>query len=123
MRLFLLRKVCCAATVGTLFNALAYQKVLGQKYTSGSPVAESLSSSASNSFTADAVFEEGTGAQAAPSVRGHSLLNAIGVDLHVGVNGIGGDIALPVAEHFNLRLGGQYFTYSDSFAEDGANIT
>ncbi|MEO6816631.1 MAG: hypothetical protein ABI177_08005 [Edaphobacter sp.] len=46
----------------------------------------------------------------------------IGVDAHVGINGIGGDIALAVAPHFNVRLGGQFFNYSDSFQEEGANV-
>jgi hypothetical protein len=46
----------------------------------------------------------------------------IGVDVHVGINGIGGDVALAVAPHFNVRLGGQFFAYSDSFQEEGANV-
>lgn len=46
----------------------------------------------------------------------------IGVDAHAGINGIGGDIALAVAPHFNVRLGGQLFGYSTSFQEEGANV-
>lgn len=46
----------------------------------------------------------------------------IGVDVHAGINGIGGDVALAVAPHFNVRLGGQFFGYSTSFQEEGANV-
>ena len=48
--------------------------------------------------------------------------NRFGVDAHVGINGIGGDVALAVAPHFNVRLGGQFFGYSTSFQEEGANV-
>jgi hypothetical protein len=120
--LLLVRKACCSAAFGILFHAVTYQNASGQNYTNGPPVTNGASSSLS-SFVADDAPEEGTGGQAAPTVRRHSLLNAIGVDAHVGVNGIGGDIAVPVAQHFNLRFGGQYFRYSDSFTQDAANIT
>ncbi|MDW5264273.1 MULTISPECIES: hypothetical protein [Acidobacteriaceae] len=46
----------------------------------------------------------------------------IGVDVHAGINGIGADVALAVASHFNVRLGGQFFGYSSSFQEEGANV-
>lgn len=46
----------------------------------------------------------------------------LGVDMHVGINGIGADVALAFATHFNLRLGGQLFGYSTSFQEEGANV-
>jgi hypothetical protein len=123
MRLFSF-KACCSAVFGILFCTLYSRDVLSQQYTSSPTAADSFSSSvSSSSFIADDVFEEGSGGQAAPNARRHSLLNAIGVDVHAGVNGIGGDIAMPVAQHFNLRLGGQYFKYSNSFSQDGANIT
>lgn len=76
----------------------------------------------SSSVIADDDTDSGSGAQAAPTRNRHAFLDSIGIDIHIGVNGIGGDIALPVAQHFNLRLGGQYFQYSDTFAEDGANV-
>jgi hypothetical protein len=44
------------------------------------------------------------------------------MDAHVGLNGIGGDIAYALSHHFNLRMGGQYFRYTDSFREEGADI-
>ncbi|WP_325387321.1 hypothetical protein [Edaphobacter sp.] len=46
----------------------------------------------------------------------------IGVDVHAGINGIGADVALAVAPHFNVRLGGQFFGYTTSFQEEGANV-
>jgi len=47
---------------------------------------------------------------------------SIGIALQVGINGIGGDIAVAVSPHFNLRLGGQFFGYTSSFQEEGANV-
>lgn len=58
----------------------------------------------------------GSGAIAMRSAR------QLGVDVHAGINGIGGDIALAVAPHFNVRLGGELFGYSTSFQEEGANV-
>jgi hypothetical protein len=46
----------------------------------------------------------------------------IGVAAQIDINGIGGDVALAVASHFNVRLGGRFFKYSGSFQEEGANI-
>ena len=51
-----------------------------------------------------------------------SLLHGLGIDIHVGANGAGGDIALPVGRRFNLRAGGDYAQYSRHFTEEGANI-
>lgn len=52
-------------------------------------------------------------------VRTHSR---IGIDVHAGINGIGGDVAMAVAPHFNVRLGADLFGYSTSFQEEGANV-
>lgn len=46
----------------------------------------------------------------------------IGVAVHAGLNGIGADVALAVASHFNVRVGGQFFSYSTSFQEEGADV-
>ena len=81
-----------------------------------------LDASVSSSLLPDHA-DEGAGGQAEPSVRGHTLLDSVGVDVHVGVNGVGGDVALPLTQRFNLRLGGQYFKYTDYFTESGANVT
>ena len=60
--------------------------------------------------------ETTSGAIAARSSR------RIGVDVHVGINGIGGDVALAIAPHFNVRMGGELFGYTTSFQEEGANV-
>src|ERR1700755_1571002 len=45
-----------------------------------------------------------------------------GVDAHVGINGIGGDIATTLTPKLNLRAGGDFFSYKDSFTDEGANV-
>lgn len=54
--------------------------------------------------------------------RPHSFWTGLGFDTHAGINGFGGNIAMPVALHFNLRVGGDYFAYKTSFTEEGANV-
>ena len=54
---------------------------------------------------------------------GHVLLHSIGTEIHLGINGIGGDLALPIARKWNVRIGGQYFGYTGHFTSDGAQIT
>lgn len=51
-----------------------------------------------------------------------SLWHGLGFSAHIGINGAGGDIALPVAPHFNIRAGGDYTRYSTTFTEEGANV-
>ena len=82
----------------------------------------SIDAPVSSSLLSDDI-DAGMGGQAAPSVRGHSLLNSIGVDVHLGVNGVGADIAIPLTRHVNARVGGQYFKYTGSFTEQGADVT
>lgn len=87
-----------------------------QFVSSASPV----SSSADNDATSPSQLQ-----QAAVAPAGYALAPApgrVGVDVHAGINGIGADVAFAVASHFNLRLGGQFFSYSTSFQEEGANV-
>lgn len=56
------------------------------------------------------------------AIATRSSSRRIGVDVHAGINGIGGDVALAVAPHFNVRLGGELFGYTSSFQEEGANV-
>lgn len=51
------------------------------------------------------------------------LPGRIGIALQSGINGIGGETAVAVVPHFNVRLGGQYFGYSTTFQQDGANVS
>ena len=71
-----------------------------------------------------------TGTSTLPSLAASPSSGAIptrahdrfGVAVQVGVNGIGADLGLAVASHLNLRVGGQFFGYTDSFQEEGANV-
>lgn len=45
-----------------------------------------------------------------------------GVATQIGINGVGGDLALRLASHFNLRIGGRFFGYTGSFQEEGADV-
>ena len=44
------------------------------------------------------------------------------VAVKLGIAGIGVDVATPLAQHFNLRAGGSFFSYSGNFSSDGINI-
>jgi hypothetical protein len=46
----------------------------------------------------------------------------VGIAATVGLSGIGFDTATPLARHFNLRTGADFFGYSDSFTEQGADV-
>jgi hypothetical protein len=46
----------------------------------------------------------------------------IGIAAHVGLSGAGFDTATPLSRHFNLRTGADFFSYADSFTEQGANV-
>lgn len=46
----------------------------------------------------------------------------VGVDMHLGIDGAGFDVATPLARHFNLRAGADFFSYSDTFTEQGATV-
>lgn len=45
-----------------------------------------------------------------------------GLGIHIGVNGAGLEIAEPLGQHFNARVGGEYFRYTGDFTSDGAQI-
>lgn len=45
-----------------------------------------------------------------------------GLGLAVGINGIGLEIAEPITQHFNIRGGGGYFRFDESFTSDGAQV-
>lgn len=59
------------------------------------------------------------GAESAATV---SPFSAVGLDSHVGIGGIGFDMATPLAKRFNIRAGSDFFSYSTSFQEQGANV-
>jgi hypothetical protein len=47
----------------------------------------------------------------------------VGFDAHVGIGGVGFDVASPLSRKFNLRSGADFFSYNASFQEQGADIT
>jgi hypothetical protein len=61
-----------------------------------------------------------------PAPRGttqtYRPFSALGFATRVGLAGTGFDIATPLATKFNLRAGGDFFSYATSFQEQGANI-
>ena len=81
----------------------------------------------SSSADPDASAAPSSGAGAAllqtRASRPHTFWTGLGFDSHVGINGAGGSVAIPVTQHFNLRVGGEYFGYKTSFTEEGANVT
>jgi hypothetical protein len=91
-------------------------------------VLPSFSSSTSNIGMSSSVADPDSSASISsnsPSYPGTNLSvrhRHVGIDAIVGINGIGGDIAVAVASHFNLRVGGQMFGYSTTFQEEGANV-
>jgi hypothetical protein len=54
--------------------------------------------------------------------RSLGAFSRVGLDAHVGVGGVGFDVATPLASRFNLRAGSDFFTYSTTFQEQGANV-
>jgi hypothetical protein len=49
--------------------------------------------------------------------------STIGIAVTAGTGGLGLQIATPLADHFNLRLNGSYFSYYANFSTDGVNVT
>jgi hypothetical protein len=48
--------------------------------------------------------------------------SALGFATRVGFAGTGFDVATPLAMRFNLRAGGDFFSYTATFQEQGANV-
>jgi hypothetical protein len=80
----------------------------------------SSSALASPAAPARAVTPVGGGALPSRPVR---PLSRVGIQANVGLGGIGFDTATPLARHFNLRVGADFFNYTDSFVDQGADVT
>jgi hypothetical protein len=81
--------------------------------------------SSSNDVASDSVPAVSTtsvpgGAVATARVR---PLSQVGLDWHVGIGGVGFDVASPLSRKFNFRSGADFFSYGASFQEQGADIT
>jgi hypothetical protein len=55
----------------------------------------------------------------APAARGSSFFSTVGIGAKVSPLGIGVDVATPLWRGANLRVGGNFFNYSDNFSQDG----
>jgi hypothetical protein len=83
-------------------------------------VGYSSSALASPAASPRAVTTIGGGALPSRPVR---PLSRVGIQANVGLGGIGFDTATPLARHFNLRAGADFFNYTDSFVDQGADVT
>jgi hypothetical protein len=57
------------------------------------------------------------------ATQSYPPFSAIGFATRVGLGGTGFDVATPLAMRFNLRAGGDFFSYSTTFQEQGANVS
>lgn len=110
-----------------LCTMVAAQPVRGQSILAEAHIPLTPSNLSSSQDVSDAAgprnpHEDGAATIAVPGARSHSFVHSLGFSVHAGINGIGGDIALPVAPRFNVRVGGEYFGYSTHFTQDGADV-
>ena len=56
------------------------------------------------------------------ATRTYRPFSGMGLATRVGFAGTGFDVATPLATRFNLRAGTDFFSYSTSFQEEGANV-
>jgi hypothetical protein len=56
------------------------------------------------------------------ATRTYRPFSGLGLATRVGFAGTGFDVATPLATRFNLRAGADFFSYSTSFQEEGANV-
>jgi hypothetical protein len=56
------------------------------------------------------------------ATRTYRPFSSLGVASRVGFAGTGFDVATPLATRFNLRAGTDFFNYTTSFQEQGANV-
>lgn len=109
----------CSALV--LSFSLATPPVVGQ-----SPVETALNTStapvATGSSGSTASFVIPAPRAGAVSARTYGPFSGLGVVSRVGFAGAGFDVATPLARRFNLRAGTDFFSYSASFQEQGANV-
>src|ERR1700761_4608248 len=60
---------------------------------------------------------------APPALPGnYPPFSAVGAGLYAGLGGAGFDLATPLARKFNVRAGAEYFRYSTTFADQGADV-
>jgi hypothetical protein len=86
--------------------------------TTESSSSDNTGANASNAYTSTANYSS-------PVIPGKKTrpFTSLGVDAHVGIGGIGFDLATRLSSKFNLRAGADFFSYGTSFEEQGANVT
>jgi hypothetical protein len=58
-----------------------------------------------------------------PALPGsYPAFSRVGIGLYAGLGGAGVDLATPLARKFNLRAGAEYFSYSTTFQDQGADV-
>jgi len=82
---------------------------------------QSSSSLISPSYLANDSGTASGGGSTRPMASASSGFPGIGVGVKIGLLGPGVEVAVPVASHFNVRGGGNFFSYTDSLATDGIN--
>ena len=96
-------------------------KLLVSSYSTATPGFSSSNDSASNTTWSSPAFvtTRQHGAQTTATI---SPFSAVGLDWHIGLGGIGFDVATPLSRRFNLRVGSDFFGYSTTFQEEGATV-
>jgi hypothetical protein len=54
--------------------------------------------------------------------KGVRPFSTVGLDWHTGLGGVGLDVATPLARKFNVRAGADFFRFSTSFQDQGADV-
>jgi hypothetical protein len=86
------------------------------------PFVSSSTYSESSSNSTAAAFVRPVPVAPAPS-KPYRPFTRMGIEWHTGLGGVGMDVATPLAYKFNVRAGYDFFGYSTSFQEQGADIT
>jgi hypothetical protein len=82
----------------------------------------SQSVSSSNS-AADAALPFGALTASRPVLpRSLQPFSIVGIGLYAGVGGLGFDVATPLSRKLNIRAGAEFFGYSTTFQDQGANV-
>jgi len=54
--------------------------------------------------------------------RSFQPFSMVGIGLYAGVGGLGFDVATPLSRKLNIRAGAEFFGYSTTFEDQGANV-
>jgi hypothetical protein len=112
MLLFSRRSVACLALAACAPAALAQ----------ASPREDAIPAYVASAPEGSGAFAGGSRSQmVAPAAR-TGPFSTVAVTAKIGVLGVGVDLATPLSRKTNLRIGGNYFTYSDTLTSNGINF-